>query len=47
MGMSAGAFNTREFFHGKPLRLVRRIKLAFLLLAFAIPAILLVLALFT
>lgn len=45
MGMSAGAFNTREFFHGKPLWLVRRVKLAFLLLAFAIPSILLVLGL--
>jgi len=45
MGMSAGAFNTREFFHGKPLWLVQRIKLAFLLLAFAIPVVLLALAL--
>ena len=45
MGMSAGAFNTREFFHGKPLWLVRRIKLASLLLTFAIPAILLSLVL--
>jgi len=47
MGMSAGAFNTREFFHGKPLWLVRRVKHAFLVLAFIVPAILLVLALHT
>jgi len=45
MGMSAGAFNTREFFHGKPLWLVRRIKAASLILGFAMPAILLSLAL--
>lgn len=47
MGMSAGAFNTREFFHGKSLWLVRRIKLASMLLGFVVPAILLSLALFS
>lgn len=47
MGMSAGAFNTREFFHGKPLWLVKRVKMTFLLLAFVVPAVLLVLALST
>lgn len=45
MGMSAGAFNTREFFHGKPLWLLQRVKHAFILLAFVVPASLLVLAL--
>lgn len=47
MGMSAGAFNTREFFHGKPLWLVKRVKWTFLILAFVMPAILLGLALAT
>jgi len=47
MGMSAGAFNTREFFHGKPLWLVKRIKHAFLVLAFVVPVLLLALALST
>lgn len=47
MGMSGGAFNTREFFHGKPLWLVQRVKHAFLLLAFAVPAALLLAALLT
>jgi len=41
MGMTGGSFNTREFFHGKPLWLVQRVKHAFLLLAFALPAALL------
>ena len=47
MGMSAGAFNTREFFHGKPLWLVKRIKHTFLVLAFLVPVLLLALALST
>jgi sulfite dehydrogenase (quinone) subunit SoeC len=38
MGMSAGSFNTREFFHGKTAGLLRRVKLAFIVLAFAAPA---------
>lgn len=45
MGMSAGAFNTREFFHGKPMWFVQRARLATVLLAFAAPALLLALAL--
>ncbi len=45
MGMSAGAFNTREFFHGRTLALLKRIRLAFLVLAFALPALLAVIAL--
>ncbi len=47
MGMSAGAFNTREFFHGKPLWMFQRIKHAFLLLAFALPVLLMALSLWT
>lgn len=47
MGMSAGAFNTREFFHGKPLWMLQRIKHAFLLLAFALPVLLMALGLWT
>lgn len=42
MGMSAGAFNTREFFHGAGQTALRRVKLAFVLLGFALPALLLV-----
>jgi DMSO reductase anchor subunit len=40
MGMSAGAFNTREFFHGRTLALLRQVRLAFNLLGFALPALL-------
>lgn len=40
MGMSAGAFNTREFFHGRAPRILKQVKLAFLLLCFALPAVL-------
>lgn len=45
MGMSAGAFNTREFFHGKPLWFIRRVKHAFVALAFVVPVALIALAL--
>jgi DMSO reductase anchor subunit len=45
MGMTGGAFNTREFFHGKPLWLVQRVKLAFIVLAFVLPVALLAAAL--
>ena len=45
MGMSAGAFNTREFFHRASAQLFKRIKWAFQALAFALPALLLVLGL--
>jgi DMSO reductase anchor subunit len=41
MGMSAGSFNTREFFHRASLAAVRRVKLTALLLGFAVPALLL------
>lgn len=39
MGMSAGAFNTREFFHGRTLALLRQVKFAFLMLCFVLPAL--------
>jgi DMSO reductase anchor subunit len=42
MGMSAGSFNTREFFHGVGLAAFKRVKLAFIVLAFALPSLLLV-----
>jgi DMSO reductase anchor subunit len=38
MGMSGGAFNTREFFHGRSGALLRRVRFAFLLFGFALPA---------
>ncbi|WP_019658212.1 dimethyl sulfoxide reductase anchor subunit family protein [Variovorax atrisoli] len=41
MGMSAGSFNTREFFHGTSLAVLGNMKLGFLLLAFVLPALLL------
>ncbi len=41
MGMSAGAFNTREFFHGASAMALKNIKLGFVLLAFPLPAVLL------
>ncbi len=37
MGFMGGSFNTREFFHGQPESVLRRIKWMFLLAAFAIP----------
>jgi DMSO reductase anchor subunit len=42
MGMSAGSFNTREFFHGASRAALKRVKLAFIVLAFALPSLLLV-----
>ncbi|MEY2618982.1 MAG: hypothetical protein RL522_1984 [Pseudomonadota bacterium] len=45
MGMSAGAFNTREFFHGASQRAVRSVKGFFLLALFALPTLLASLAL--
>ena len=45
MGMSAGAFNTREFFHGASQGVMANIKLATHLLCFALPALLVALAL--
>jgi DMSO reductase anchor subunit len=38
MGMSAGSFNTREFFHGRTLALLKRVKLGFIVLCFVLPA---------
>ncbi len=42
MGMSAGAFNTREFFHGATQAAMRNARVGFQLLAFALPALLMV-----
>ncbi len=42
MGMSAGSFNTREFFHGASEFAVKNVKLGFQLFAFALPALCLV-----
>ena len=39
MGMSAGAFNTREFFHGRTLALLKQVRLGFLVFGFALPAL--------
>ena len=36
--MSAGAFNTREFFHGATASALRLVKLGFLVFGFALPA---------
>jgi DMSO reductase anchor subunit len=41
MGFTAGSYNTREFFHRASMAAFRRIKLAFLVLGFAVPALLL------
>ncbi len=41
MGMSAGSFNTREFFHGVSRVAFKQVKLAFLVLTFALPSLLL------
>jgi DMSO reductase anchor subunit len=45
MGMSAGAFNTREFFHGASQVALKNIKVGFVLLTFALPVLLLLWAL--
>jgi len=39
MGMSSGAFNTREFFHGRTLALLKQVRLGFIVLGFALPAL--------
>lgn len=39
MGMSAGAFNTREFFHGRTAAALRQVKTAFIVLCFLLPAL--------
>lgn len=41
-GAMGGSFNTREFFHGKTATFVRSIKYIFIVLAFVIPAILII-----
>ena len=40
MGMSAGAFNTREFFHGRTLALLKSVRQTFLICGFVVPALL-------
>ena len=45
MGMSAGAFNTREFFHGASDLALRHVRRGFQVLGFAVPALLLLWAL--
>lgn len=47
MGMSAGSFNTREFFHHASHIAVRRIRLALFVLGFALPALLALVAVAT
>ena len=44
MGMSAGSFNTREFFHRASQLAMRRIRLAVIVLAFAAPLVAMLLA---
>ena len=39
-GAMGGSFNTREFFHGAPLARLRAVKWVFLVLAFAVPTVL-------
>ncbi|VWX61959.1 DMSO reductase [Burkholderiales bacterium 8X] len=41
MGMSAGSFNTREFFHGATLAALKQVKAALIVLGFVLPALLL------
>jgi hypothetical protein len=40
MGMSAGSFNTREFFHGRTLLVLKNVRTVFLLGGFVLPALL-------
>jgi DMSO reductase anchor subunit len=47
MGMSAGSFNTREFFHRASLGALKRIRLALVVFGYALPALLAALALAT
>ena len=47
MGMSAGSFNTREFFHGRSLAALKQMKLIFIVLGFAAPVLLAAVALFS
>lgn len=43
-GATGGSFNTREFFHGRSARLLRSVKWIALVLAFALPAVVLIAA---
>ena len=47
MGMSAGSFNTREFFHRASQVALRRIRVALFVLGFALPSLLAVVAIVT
>ena len=47
MGMSAGAFNTREFFHGATQAAMHNARIGFQLLAFALPALLMLWGIFS
>lgn len=47
MGMTGGSFNTREFFHRASLAAVGRMKIAFQVLAFALPLVLVALAIWS
>jgi DMSO reductase anchor subunit len=47
MGMSAGSFNTREFFHGARPFVFKRARIVFQMLAFAAPLVLVALASFS
>ncbi|MGH8779773.1 dimethyl sulfoxide reductase anchor subunit family protein [Paraburkholderia sp.] len=42
-GFTAGAFNLREFFHGQTVQTLQRIKVTFLIAAFAVPFVLIAL----
>lgn len=44
MGMTGGSFNTREFFHGASFAIVRRTRVLFQVFAFAVPLLLILLA---
>ncbi len=46
MGFMGGSMNTRDFFHGKTLLFLRSIKTIFLVLVFAVPLSMLIIALF-
>ena len=46
-GFLGGSFNTREFFHGKSLAVLRSVKWGFLITAFGLPVLFLAMALWT
>ena len=43
-GATGGSFNTREFFHRRPVQVISAIRIAFLVLVFPVPVVLLLLA---